>query len=528
MGKFTLDSFYLIPDTGRYHRLERNRQAPTNLYTIFVEKLELQHIHLWSLIRRRHAHVNVIKIENPEIVVYHRSTVAEDGKESIKRALSKLISGSLKQINIGHVGLHNIQLKYKNGEDTALKSFQLGKMDLVFGDVKLDSSTLSDSSRFLFAKKAWFHLDQGQFFTEDSLYKFSIDGVDLSLNEGKLSVNELRVEPQMNKAAFERYFTFQKDIFRGIAKNIILKGFYPDNIQNNRWYLDTVNIGYFNLNIYLDRQLPLNRSVKPLLQKVIKETDYKVDVKKVAIQDGNLNYKEYNPKSKETGKVSFNNIQGYINHITNDPREIRKNPYCMAQLHSSFMDEGDLHAQFKFNLSDPGHAFIYKGTLYQLKAKTLNPATVPLGMIKVKSGRIHQLRYNFNGNDNGAQGDVDMKYDRLKISILAKDKKTNELKKKGLVSLAANLLVVKEGNVNDSLSKQSAHVNYQRDPERSVFSLMWKSLFQGVKEIVGIDQKKEEKLKAILKNKKKKKDSSLKDKGKNVFKKVTQFLKDAF
>src|SRR5699024_384271 len=141
----------------------------------------------------------------------------------------------------------------------------------------------------------------------------------------------------------------------------------------------------------------------------------------------------------------------------------------------------------------------------------LNPATQPLGLLKIKSGRIHSLDYNFKANDAGAGGTVGMKYDRLGISVLSKNEQTQSLKKRTLISLAANLLLINENNITDNNTIQETTVHYKRDKERTIFTLMWKSIFQGVKELVGIDPKTEKKLRST-KEKRKGVEDVLKDK----------------
>src|SRR5699024_10876132 len=104
----------------------------------------------------------------------------------------------------------------------------------------------------------------------------------------------------------------------------------------------------------------------------------------------------------------------------------------------------------------------------------------------------------FSANQLKSVGTVKMKYDRLKIAVLSHNEKKNELKKKGLASLAANLLLIRESNMQGSGLPQSTQVFFSRKPQRSVFSYMWKSIFKGVKPLVGIDQKTEDKLKEML------------------------------
>ena len=137
---------------------------------------------------------------------------------------------------------------------------------------------------------------------------------------------------------------------------------------------------------------------------------------------------------------------------------------------------------------DPACAFSYSGSLAPMKATVLNKATRYLGLLKIRSGNIHSLRFNFSANTTQSTGSVRLLYDELSISLLSVDEMSGRLKQKALASLMANLLVLRNNNITDTPSVQRASVTYPYDPEKSIFNYMWKSIFEGVKIVVGMDQ----------------------------------------
>ena len=107
-----------------------------------------------------------------------------------------------------------------------------------------------------------------------------------------------------------------------------------------------------------------------------------------------------------------------------------------------------------------------------------------MGLIKINSGKINSINFNFKGNDSSAKGDFVMKYDGLKVYVLKSDKTTKEIKKRGLASIAANLIVKNDNPGASGLRKESP--KYERDIYKSFFNLVWKTLFTGMKETIGI------------------------------------------
>ena len=146
------------------------------------------------------------------------------------------------------------------------------------------------------------------------------------------------------------------------------------------------------------------------------------------------------------------------------------------------MQRGKLRARFDFLLKDKNGSFGVSGRLNDMDGRELTPITRPLALVEIKSCYIQELTFNMQGNEKGASGTVKLIYDNLKIRILKRDEETSELKRKGLLSLFANALAVNNSNPRDG-KLHIAHPRYTRDPRKSFFNLVWKTLFTGVKEI---------------------------------------------
>ena len=117
-----------------------------------------------------------------------------------------------------------------------------------------------------------------------------------------------------------------------------------------------------------------------------------------------------------------------------------------------------------------------------MDGRELTPITRPLALVEIKSGYVQEVTFNMQGNERSAAGTVKLIYNNLKIRILKRDEDTHELKRKGLLSLFANVLAVNDSNPRDG-ELHIAHPRYSRDPRKSFFNLVWKTLFTGVKEI---------------------------------------------
>ena len=59
-------------------------------------------------------------------------------------------------------------------------------------------------------------------------------------------------------------------------------------------------------------------------------------------------------------------------------------------------------------------------------------------------------------------------------------------KKQGLLSFLANNLLIEDANPSKGKPPRAANITFQRTPAASFFNLMWKSLFIGMRETIGL------------------------------------------
>jgi hypothetical protein len=498
-GTIGLKDFRLIPDTTVYNRLKKVNRAPENIFDLSVPQFELRHAHPLRLILRRTVKIKDIRIEYPVVKILHQDLFPNDTTQSVQKTLANLISGPLKAIYVNRIALDNMSISYKNNSDSADKGFNLQQADIILRDLSIDSSTVKDTTRFFYAKDFWIHLSDLKMLTAEGLYWLKLKDVVYSTQRQSGLAKELAVEPRYTEAVFDKKVGHQQDRVDLKIDSLTVSGINLLNIFREKKIgkVKMVNLSGADLDIYHNRKLPLLPKIKPLPQQMLRKAGKAFISKNIAaiftvdtvkIRHVNIAYRELSPKSDRIGKVTFEQVNGTFYHITTDSAALARDSHCRADLETLFMGRGNTRVHFDFNLADPANAFSYSGHLGPMKTNVLNKATRYLGLLKIKSGNIQQLGFRFSANDRQAVGSVTLTYDDLAIKLLSLDEVSGRLKNKGLASLVANILVIKNNNIRDPVADRTEKVDYKRDPEKSVFNLMWKSLFQGVKGIVGMDE----------------------------------------
>ncbi|HEY1869511.1 MAG TPA: hypothetical protein VGG71_00565, partial [Chitinophagaceae bacterium] len=90
---------------------------------------------------------------------------------------------------------------------------------------------------------------------------------------------------------------------------------------------------------------------------------------------------------------------------------------------------------------------------------------------------IKRLKAHIVANNYNAHSSVFFVYDDLKITVLKPDD-SGKLKQKGFLSFMANTFILNKSNTGNEATPK--YVTYKRDPHRSFFSLIWKSILKGI------------------------------------------------
>jgi len=511
-GAITLSSFRLRPDTAVYNRMKALEEAPENIVDLYVPELKLTHAHPIRLLFFRKVLIGDVKIEYPVIRIRHEDLFLSEKNQSIQKTLANLISGPLKAIHINRLDLDNVNLTYKNLSNPHGKGFQLEKADVIFRDLAIDKESVADTTRLLYAKDCWMHLVNFEMPTPDSLYQMGMQDLVYDVRDKKMLVQGLALKPRYDEAAFDKRVVRQKDRYDLSIDSVNVTGLGLLDILRKKKIgrIASVSLDGVKVDIYHNRELPPALGDKALLQPALKSAAGGMIFKTIRAaftidtfywRRTDIVYRERSQLSNRIGQVDFNQLNGVFYNISDDSVALVHNHRMTGDVSTMFMGKSEAKAHFVFDLTDPGGAFTYSGSLASMKATVLNKATRYLGLLKIRSGNIRTLRFRFAANASQTTGSVYLLYNDLSISILSLDEISGRLKKKGLASLMANLLVLQNDNIADASATRQATVTYAHDPTKSIFNYMWKSMFQGIKVIVGMDQNTSQLKKDLQQNK---------------------------
>jgi hypothetical protein len=495
-GNVIIDSLELIPNLKIYQKLIARGDAPENLVDLKISKLTLKRINPLKVYRQRKLDIKNITIQNPELSVFYTKIKQRAKNTPDNRTAYQRLKQTLAAVKIESVFLSNVKFKYIDQSLKNPKTTFLDKLNIRINDILIDSLAQFDRDRLYNAKDIIAEISDYTFATADSLYYLNIKHALISSKNKKVNLEGLSLIPRLNRLAFSNHFEKQQERYQLTFDSLIANQIDFNKLLDDRT-IKTSHINLINgaLNVYLDRAKPKNNIDKgqnfPNL--VLQRIAWNIIADTVSIKSTNINYTEFNPKTKQNGTLLLKNLSGRIYNVTNDLASLNKNKYADAYLTTYIMGEGELNSHLKLNLVSARGSFSFNGDMGYMQSSALNPLTKPLAKLATTSGVINSLSFKINGDVNGAGGTLTLKYNNLKIAILKQDE-DDKMKKSGIVSILANALLVNNANPSENNKLIIAKPYYRRPPQSSFFNLLWKTIFEGIKQSIGLSEEKQARL----------------------------------
>jgi hypothetical protein len=488
-GTAVLDSVSLSPDTAVFNKLKDLRQAPAHLFQLKLKKLQLNRVSVLAAYFKRRIEMNSIVLDQPSINMIRYQVPKRTDTAKDERTLYQLISKTLKSVHVKSIKIVDADFDYVNGR--TLKPLNSVKhLSVNVKDLLIDSLSQFDSTRVYYTRDIAFELTGYRSLGKDKMYTMKIDTVAGSVAEKTIRVKGFQLIPMYPDLAFSRKYTYGKDRYDLNFDEISLSGvdFMKLNDEGS-FYVRSLKIGPAKAGIFVNRELP----PPPNLDKVrnfphvaVHRIPMPTIIDSLIIKNIDVAYTEYNPISKKKGTIFFQNLTGKITNLTNDSSRLAKDHHAIANLGALLMKTSRIDVRIDFNLTDKNAAFHYKGSVGPMNMLVLNPMAKNMGLVEIESGNMQKTDFDIRANSKGSSGTVYFYYTDLKVKLLSEAEDGKAPKKKGFLSFLANTLLIKNNNPDKGEAPRVARTTFTRTPAASFFNELWKGVFIGIRETVGL------------------------------------------
>jgi len=396
-----------------------------------------------------------IKLDNGKIDVTNDDVRVHPGLKTIHADVFEIRNSFVNYQGSGNSTSFNANIelsKLRLGEPFDKKDFQ-------FGSVR---GTLSD-----------IHYSGNDYQTA------RIKKVEMDSKKQYLRAVDINIIPKIGKYELGRKLGHQADwIVANISAVEVSKPDITGLLHDTLW-AEKVLIGQSRVYVFRDRRLARPQKVLPLPVESLKEIPFDIRVQNFTLASSTVEYEEF-PRSGygQTGVLIIKNAKVTLSPLINHPRasDLR---YLTMNAAGSIMGSGTVHSTVLMPLAK-NKPYYMKGAIERLQLTKLNSSSENLGKIRIKSGFLDFLSFDFTMTEQRSTGKIVGAYHHLVIQQLKKH--TDEKNVADFASFMLRHLIIplnKDASISEK--KRTGNVDYVRDPTRFVSYYFLQSLLMGVK-----------------------------------------------
>lgn len=492
-GRATFYSIRLNSSVDVYRaKRKRKERVPNSLYQLQVQRLIISGVKVTDLLFNKNLQISRLTLDKPDITASKYANKTDSNKKD-DRTLYQKIEKTFKLVSVGELRLGDVHLKNIDYTGPKPAISELKDMDIMGSNLLIDSTSESDTTRFLFFKNITTKFHNYKSKSADGLYTFKVRSAELSTQTKKLIVKGIDLIP----VAYPAFFSKSKnDRFDLHIDNMVLYNFDYDGFQRDQ-SIDVkkliIDQGNFGLYSNYNGLLPTTDRLVTFPNWAIRnKIPFPINIDTLEIKRMNFSYAERNQNTMKFGHLKFNDINGRLLNITNRNDLLKKNNIATADISSIFLGNSRFNVHFAFNLSDAAFSYSYKGHLAPMDLSAINPVLMPLGMVKIIKGHLTSFDFNVHSTQKVSKGTVSLLYKDLSVDMLRPNYTKNTL-----LTALVNTVVLKHDNPDDgNTTPRLANVVYIRPKNFPFFKTVWHVLLNGIKNCAGVGPAQEKRLNA--------------------------------
>lgn len=492
-GPFTgarIDNVVLRINQDVFLKMRAENTLPDIIMDGKVKSLVLEGVDMIQLVgKNKDIRVRNIVLSGTEFNLYHyKKTKKDTSATTILTSLYDRIKKDFNSIHVGEISILDGKMSYDPAGklDKSNPFWKFDKIDIVLRDILVDSASVYDTNRFLYARDFTSSISRFRGIMGNDLYTFGMDTCNYDFRSASLDISGLRLSPHVSHEIFFRSKKFAVGESTIELPSLKVFGFYAGQaILDGRISVDSVMIERGRFEIYKDKSFgdpPVSKNGQYPNQLFLK-LHASIHIPLIRIRNSSVVYTEKGLKTKKEGKIVFSNIYGSLSNITNIDSMIRRNPWSELTARAVFLGKSPMDARIALKLGDRSGTYEADATLRNLNAPQINPVLRGLAQAEAATFSLHNLSYKSRGNTRAATGSMKMNYSALNIRLLTRDEETNKLEEKKWLSLLANAVKIRQENLHGPDEIKADNIVTRRPYFRGFFALIWFNIFDCMTEI---------------------------------------------
>lgn len=312
---------------------------------------------------------------------------------------------------------------------------------------------------------------------------FEISNLHIQGKEKRIFIDSIRFIPQYPEKTFAQKSRNHTDWTHITGGPFLCYGVdFGKFTKQHFLQIDSAEIKNVYIRSFKNRQISQPERIKPLFYQSVQQFPFPVSAGPIRFSNINVRYSELSENGIYPGTITFNHLNGHFNGLSNipDPRQ----PDYTLEAKGELLHRGFLQAAFTFPKNRLNSHFEVKGRLDSMPLNALNVMTEPLVKIKITSGQVKTLDFYIRGNDKEAEVNLLFIYNNLKIRIIKE--KNGHWETRSFLTNLANGILIHNNNPDYRNEPRKIVADAERDPYRSQFNYLWRTLLAGLKKSIGL------------------------------------------
>lgn len=337
--------------------------------------------------------------------------------------------------------------------------------------------TPGDNNSSLSGRDLAVDLSQFRYALDDGDNQLSIDSLHLDTHDRMIRTVGLSLLPQLPQSDYAELSHNHGDWTQLETATTVWSGVdFPALVKERIVSIDTIKIQGAKISSYKNRQVPQPQREKQLLSQTIRELPVALRVGCIDFGPLDIIYQELSPEGTQPGTLTFQALTGQCLGLTNRPEAGA--PPMSIHLQGQYLGKAPLQADFHFPLQDSNDRFTVKGRLGTFDLQDLNPLTEPLANLEIQSGQVDSLLFTITGDATQSSVDLKLLYHNLDVALIKVEE--GKILQRRLLSEAIEDWILLPSNPQYGITRTGTGTA-SRDPYKSQFNYLWKSLWPGLK-----------------------------------------------
>lgn len=439
-----------------------------------IESVKLKGISLARLIFKKDIRIR-------EAIIYNSSII---GKIPLPGdTIPPLVSAM--NIRIGKIVFDKMNLSMES--TSSALSYSVTEGFLKVFDLKLGKY---DTLSHVFGRQFDFEAEKLILVSSDSMHSFTTGRLIYSASSNILAINSFSVQPNYKDYEFTSRYKFQKSRIEASFSDIYFHNFLlEDYFTSGSLISSWIEIGKMDIKAFRDKRKEFRHINKAVFQDIIYSYPGSIRIDSISIINGKVTYTEHAEEANDPGVISFIDIGARIYKITNDTIYKTETAFLELKADALLMGKSRLNILLKGKIFDRHNTFSMYGTLSDMEADELNPILEKNAFIYATAGKIDGMNFSFTADNTKATGRLTMLYHGLDLAF--KNKRTDDTTafRERFISFIANRRVP-DSNPFRGQEVREGIIDYERDPERSLFHYCFRSILSGITSSLNKDPEK--------------------------------------